>query len=156
MVDTWLITQMCAQEDAVTWVHFGKGRVNTSTEDSRANSFTHVPESRETLGTGTHRVGFNPTVNLKTTIPTSQSNSEGLVQPPIAKLSLCCLQVPPFHQQTTFFNIWAQPKWEWPVTDPVTLKPGARRSCSACFLFKVLFYFIFKWSGTQSVAFYTL
>lgn len=123
-----------------------------------ALALSHIPSSRRHWDL-THRGGFSPALSLQTQpqLAQSQSGSDGLMNPPNTKPSLCCLQVSSFHQpDTSSTSNRAQAQQETPGPDRGELKPVAKQSCSAWFWLKVLFYFILKWSGTRSVAFYPL
>lgn len=83
--------------------------------------------------------GLSPTLSLK---PQSQlGRAVPLVWcTPKHQTFLCCLQVSSFHQPaTSSTSPRAQATQEIPGSDRVELKPVAKQSCSAWFLFKVLF-----------------
>lgn len=97
-----------------------------------------VPHSRDTRDTTTHRwVGSvqSGTSNHNPSLAEQFRWFDALPKP-----SLCCLQVSSFHQPaTSSTSNRAQATQEIPGSDRVELKPVAKQSCSAWFLFKVLF-----------------
>lgn len=130
----------------------------SSSQPRVAPALRHVPESRETWGTSMQTLmGY---VQPRTSRTESQLGSIlqmvwYIPQKPNL-LSAVGKSLPFTKKPPSSTSKRVRLKWEISVTDHVKCKSVAKRSCSACFLFKVLFYFLLQWSGSRSVAFYPL